>query len=101
MEIKININEDCAECKKGLKYFKSLNKRHKDIYANMNMKTYKFIEGISLSPVFNSEGYLTHFHISKLNKKFAREIFEALEKNERNSKKITKLKKGGKWNNKK
>ena len=46
MKIEININEDCKYCKKELKYFKSLFKQNKDIYMNMNMKTYKFIDGI-------------------------------------------------------
>lgn len=91
--MKINIDDSCDLCKKGLKYFKLLNKRHKEIYGHMNMKTYKFIEGLHLIPNFNSEGYLTHFHIGKLDKKVAKEIFEALERNEKQSKKITKLKK--------
>ena len=96
MQIKINIDDSCKLCKKGLKYFKSLHKRHKDNYVNINMKTYKFINSLVLIPDYNSEGYLTSFHIDELTEDLARFILKKLEVN-KESKKLVKLEKEGKW----
>ena len=76
MEIKIIIDENCKSCKKGLAYFKKLYIRNKNAYGSFILHpTSKFIKekrdlgiqdrikGLRLIPDYNSEGYLTHFHI--------------------------------------
>jgi hypothetical protein len=85
MKIEIEINESCKNCKKELKYFKLLQKRHKSFYANMDMKTYKLLTGILLNPDFNSEGYLTHFHIIKADKDNLLKTIKAIETSEHES----------------
>jgi len=99
MEIKINISEDCEICKEGLKYFKSLHKQHKGVYMNMDMKTYKLIDGLCLIPDFNCSGHLTHFHLERLSKESLRRLLERIETSEIESKKILEAKKEGglKW----
>jgi hypothetical protein len=92
MEIKIQINEDCKSCKKELKYFKSLQKRHAEIYLNMNMKTWKFIDGIHLTPDYNAMGHLTNFHIERASKKFLEDCIKAKERQKKESKMIMKAK---------
>lgn len=85
MKIEIEINESCKICKKELKYFKLLQKRHKGFYANMDMKTYKLLNGIILSPDYNSEGYLTHFHITQASKEHLLKVIKAIEISEHES----------------
>ena len=70
MDIKVNLDESCKNCKIGLKYFKELHKRHKNHYAFLNMKSYMPIASILITPDYNCSGHLTHFHISKADKKF-------------------------------
>ena len=78
MEIKIQINESCKHCKEGLKYFKKLQKRNKKAYGSYilhpvsrfikekrDLGEQDKINGIKLTPNYNSSGYLTHFHIEE------------------------------------
>ena len=95
----IRIDESCKNCKTELKYLKFLHKKHKDFYANMNMKTYELLEGFVLSPDFNCSGYLTHFHLIKASKENLKGIVKRIEQSEEESKKIKDLKKLGLWKN--
>lgn len=75
-EITIRIDESCKDCKNGLKYFQKLHKRNKNAYAcfilhpisrllkeKRDIGEQDRIRGLKLIPDYNSEGYLTHFHI--------------------------------------
>lgn len=77
-EIKIQINESCKHCKKGLAYLKKLYKQNKNAYGNFilypvsrlikekrDLGEQDRIKGIILRPDYNSEGHLTHFHIEE------------------------------------
>jgi len=77
MEITINIDEHCKHCKEALKYLKKLYKRNKKAYMNYILSPVsRFlkekrdigeqdrIRSLILSPDYNSEGYLTHFHLN-------------------------------------
>jgi len=77
-EIKIQIDETCKHCKKGLIYLKKLYKRNKNAYGTFilhpisklikekrDLGEQDRIKGIILRPDYNSEGYLTHFHIEE------------------------------------
>lgn len=97
MEINISINEGCKHCKKALKYFEFLKKKHPELYANMNMKSYEFIEPMVLSPDFNSCGYLTHFHIEKANVEGLLKFADLMKKQKSDAKKLVKLKRSKKW----
>jgi len=79
-EIKILIDGDCKLCKKGLAYLKKLYKRNKNAYGSFvlhpvsrlikekrDLDERDKIKGVTLIPNYNSEGYLTHFHIEKQN----------------------------------
>lgn len=92
MEIKINIDESCSNCKEAMKWFKELQKRHKDCYMNMDMKTFKRIDGIILIPDYNSEGYLTHFHIQRADLESLKNMVVSIEVSEKESKKIREMK---------
>lgn len=74
--IEIPIDNECKYCKEALKYFKKLHKRNTNAYMQYIIKPItKFfkrgrdlneedrIKGIFISPDYNSEGYLTHFHM--------------------------------------
>lgn len=78
MEIKIQIDESCKHCKKGLTYLKKLYKQNKNAYGcyilhpvsrfikeKRDLGKQDRIKGIILIPDYNSHGYLTHFHIEK------------------------------------
>jgi hypothetical protein len=93
MEIKVNINESCKNCKRSLIYFKTLQKKHKKYYANMNMKDYTLINSICLAPDYNCSGHLTHFHIEKASKEFLKMMIKGIENSEKESKKIMEFKK--------
>ena len=92
MHIEINIDEDCKNCKKSLKYFNSLLKQHKKCYANMNMVNYTLLNGIYLSPDYNCMGHLTHFHIEKADSEFLEKLAKRIKSQEEESKKIKELK---------
>lgn len=79
MELEIKIDEDCGNCKKSLKYFKFLQKRHRKYYGNMIMEDYSFIDGLFLIPDFNSSGYLTHFHVEKADMKTMKNFIKIFE----------------------
>ena len=70
-EIKIQIDESCNSCKKGLIYLEKLYKKNKNVYGNFVFNPVskkvknKRINGIVLTPDYNSEGHLTHFHIKE------------------------------------
>ena len=77
-EIKIQINESCKYCKKGLTYLKKLYKRNKNAYGTFilhpisrlikekrDLGEQDRIKGLILRPDYNSEGHLTHFHIEE------------------------------------
>ena len=77
-EIKIQIDESCKHCKKGLAYLKKLYKRNKNAYGTFilhpisrlikekrDLGEQDRIKGIILRPDYNSEGHLTHFHIEE------------------------------------
>lgn len=77
-EIKITIDENCKFCKKTLIYFKKLHKRNIKAYGsfilhplsrfvkeNRDLNDSDRIKGIKLTPDYNSDGYLTHFHMLK------------------------------------
>ena len=90
-EITINIDDEyCKNCKKEIEYLKELQKQHKDVY--MNMKNYKFLDGIYLSPDFNSAGHLTHWHIQKADKSFLQTMIKIIESQEKESDAIKKVK---------
>lgn len=92
MEIKIQVSENCEICKEGLKFFKELNKRHPDYYANMNIKNYELIEPILLIPDYNCMGYLTHFHIAKGSEDNLSGMVKSLSEMKKCSKEIKKIK---------
>lgn len=91
MKIEINIDEYCVHCKEGLKYFKELQKKHPNCYANMNMKEWTYIAGLYLTPDYNSCGHLTHFHLSKGAKKTLIGLAENMYRMEADSKKLKKI----------
>lgn len=77
-ELKFEIDEDCKHCKEVLKYLKELKKRNEKAYGPYILHPIsKFIKegrdlgsedripGITLTPDYNSLGYLTHFHVQK------------------------------------
>ena len=77
-EIKIQIDESCKHCKKGLAYLNKLYKRNKNAYGSFilhpisrlikekrDLGEQDRIKGITLRPDYNSEGHLTHFHIEE------------------------------------
>ncbi len=77
-EIKIEIDDNCKHCKKALAHLKKLYKRNKNAYGGYILHpVQRFIDegrdlgeqdrilGITLSPDYNSEGHLTHFHIKE------------------------------------
>ena len=73
MEIKIKIDSSCKHCKAGLVYFKKLHKQNKNAYLGYKIKPnskgeQEAINGIVLTPDYNSCGHLTHFHIRKQKK---------------------------------
>jgi len=89
MEIKIQIDENCKFCKKGLAYLKKLYKRNKRAYGNFilhpvsrfikekrDLGEQDRIKGIILSPDYNSKGYLTHFHIEKDKINYAKNVMK-------------------------
>lgn len=78
MELKIQIDESCKHCKKSLSYLKKLYRRNKKAYGDFILHPIsKFIKrgrdlgeedrikGLILRPDYNSEGYLTHFHLKE------------------------------------
>jgi len=78
-EIKIQIDESCNHCKKGLAYLKKLYQRNKNAYGTFilhpisrlikekrDLGEQDRIKGIILRPDYNSEGHLTHFHIEEV-----------------------------------
>lgn len=93
--IKISIDDSCKFCKETLKYFDNLYKRRKGAYMHFT-KDFKVIEGIVITPDYNSEGYLTHFHINKATKKFLKDCIKHIEIMEKESESIKKLRKNRK-----
>lgn len=80
LNIKIDLN--CEHCKKALKYYKKLLKRNKNAYGpfilhsisrfikeKRDLGEQDRIKGLILIPDYNSNGYLTHFHIQIENDK--------------------------------
>ena len=74
MEVKIEIDDSCKHCKSGLAYLKKLYRQNKNAYMGFIIHPTpksdkemmeKKIKGIVLTPDYNSEGHLTHFHIEK------------------------------------
>ena len=74
MEVKIEIDDSCKHCKKGLAYFKLLHKQNKNNYMGIKLLPFvkkdedlvkRIITPIVLRPNYNSAGHLTHFHIEK------------------------------------
>jgi len=72
MKIEINTDDSCKFCKEGIKHLKKLWKRNRDAYACYILhplpKTDKDflgrkIKGIVLTPDYNTEGHLTHWHV--------------------------------------
>lgn len=100
MEISITINEGCEHCKKALKYFKFLEKKHLNFYANMNLENYEFIDPMILSPDFNSCGHLTHFHIERTNEKSLSIMLKNMSTQREIAKKVMKLKRSKTWKTK-
>jgi hypothetical protein len=93
MEIKIDIDESCKKCREALKYFKGLHTQNKDVYMNMNMKEYTLIDGLYLTPDFNSCGNLTHFHIMRADEETLANALKGIKIRKEESKKIKELKK--------
>ncbi|MFX0133350.1 MAG: hypothetical protein ACFFDN_06890 [Candidatus Hodarchaeota archaeon] len=98
-EIKIFINDSCGYCKKALKYFNSLHKRKKGAYMHYT-KDFEIINGISITPDYNSEGHLTHFHIHETTKEFLEHCLKHIEIMKKESKMIKKLRKKNEQKNK-
>jgi len=74
MEIKVEVNNSCKNCKNGLAYLKKLYKQNKNAYMSFTLHPLpksdeelmkRKIKGILLIPDYNSSGHLTHFHIEK------------------------------------
>ena len=77
-EIKILVDDQCSHCKMGLAYLKKLYERNKKAYGGFilppvsqlikekrDLNEKDRIKGIVLTPDYNSEGHLTHFHIRR------------------------------------
>jgi hypothetical protein len=65
----------------------------------MDMKSYKLLTGILINPDFNSEGYLTNFHIIKASKENLLKVIKAIETSEHESELMKVAKIGNKLNN--
>lgn len=81
-QITINIDESCKHCKEALKYFEELHKQNKKAYGSFilhpvsrfikekrDLGEQDRIKGLLLTPDYNSEGHLTHFHLNIEDKK--------------------------------
>lgn len=90
MEIKIDIDDNCKFCKEALKYLNSLYRRRKGAYMHFT-KDFKLINGLVLSPDYNSEGHLTHFHISEATKQFHKDCIKHMDIMEKESKAVKEL----------
>jgi len=93
MKIEIWLDKDCKLCKDGIKYFKKLHKQNKEVYMHYNIKTFSPIDSILLTPDFNSEGHLTHFHIGRLDKKTIIHLLREMEILEKEAKLLKKMRK--------
>jgi hypothetical protein len=64
-QIRIDIDESCEYCNRGLAYLKELKKHHPGCYGTRILDTGKYVPGLLLLPDYNSFGILTHFHIKR------------------------------------